>query len=560
MTRMTGARFLAEALATYDVSHIFWVPAVLNLTLAEMEKHTDIQRVMTHGEKAAVYMADGYARASGRPGVCFAQCVGAANLAAALQDPLLARSPIVAITGGPDALGRDRRTYQQVDALTLLKTMTKFSARVEDVNRLPDVLRQAFRAATTGAPGPAHIEMAGHLADLEAEEGDLDTRCESQFARVPAVRCAAEAASVASAARLLEQARRPVIVSGGGVRWSGAGAALVQLAESLAIPVATSLNAKDTIGGRHPLNVGVPGLYCRHSANWILREADLVFFVGSGTGSQGTFNWQVPPPSTPSIQLDIEPAELGRHYPNEVSLLGDARIVLEQLLDEADSTSAATRQNWVERTAQMVDLWRQRHEADCRSDDVPILPQRLCRQLSEWLPEGALLISETGHSGMWTGGMMDLARQGQGFLRAAGSLGWGLPAALGAALASPGRPIVLFSGDGGFWYHIAELETAVRWNIPAVLVVNNNRSLNQEIELTKDAYGGELAGRHGELWQFTDASFAKIAKAMGAEGVCVEEPSRLPRVLDEALASKRPFVVEVVTKMSEVAPLATLEP
>jgi acetolactate synthase-1/2/3 large subunit len=560
MPHMTGARYLAETLAAYDVSHVFWVPAVLNLTLAELEKRTGVQRVMTHGEKAAVYMADGYARASGRPGVCFAQCVGAANLAAALQDPLLARSPIVAITGGPDAQGRDRSVYQQVDALALLKTMTKFSARVEDVGRLPDALRQAFRAATTGAPGPAHIELAGHLGELETAEADLDTRCEPHFSKVPAVRSAAEGAAVAAAARRLEGAQRPVIVAGGGVRWSGAGPALVRLAETLAIPVATSLNAKDTIGGLHPLNVGVPGLYCRHSANWLLREADLVFFVGSGTGSQVTFNWQVPPPGTPVIQLDIDGAELGRHYPNEVSLLGDARLVLEQLLDEVDGSSATTRQDWLRRADDMAGAWRKRHEADLNSDAAPILPQRLCRQLSEWLPEGALLVSETGHSGMWTGGMVDLNKPAQGYIRAAGSLGWGLPAALGAALACPGRPVVLFSGDGGFWYHLAEIETAVRWNIPAVLVVNNNLSLNQEIDLTKDAYGGELSGRHGELWQFTDASFAKIAEAMGAAGVRVEEPDQLPAALDEALASKRPYVVEVMTEMSMMAPVATLEP
>jgi acetolactate synthase-1/2/3 large subunit len=212
-------------------------------------------------------------------------------------------------------------------------------------------------------------------------------------------------------------------------------------------------------------------------------EADLVLFVGSHTGSQLTFDWQVPPPETPVIQLDVDPEELGRHYPNRVSLLGDAKTVLGQLIDASDASTAALRQQWVKRAQTMVSQWREEFAPLMNSDAVPIRPERLCKELGELMPPDTLLVSETGHSGMWTGGMIDLNEPGQGFIRAAGSLGWGLPAALGAKLALPRRPVLLFSGDGGFWYHLSELETAVRWNINAVLLINNNRSLNQEIAI-----------------------------------------------------------------------------
>jgi len=558
MPKLSGAQFIADSLAAYGVSHVFFVPAIMSQTLAELDLRTDVKRILTHGEKAAVYMADGYARASGRPGVSFAQCVGAANLAAALRDPFLACSPLVVFTGGSYPATRHRHTYQQIDDFPLFKPLTKYSAQVDEISRLPDVLRQAFRAATTGTPGPAHIELQGHLGELELEVDELPIIDEPQFSQVPAFRPSADSQAVAQATRRLQGAERPVIVAGGGVRASGGGRELVELAERLAIPVATALNAKDVIPGDHPLNVGVPGLYSRKSANQVVLEADLVFFVGSHTGSQVTFQWQVPPVGTPVIQLDINPEELGRHYPNDVSLLGDAKVALRQLIEAADASTGAKRERWVTRAQTLARRWREEYAPLMNSDAVPIRPERICRELTQLMPADTLLVSETGHSGMWTGGMIDLDKPGQGYIRAAGSLGWGLPAALGAKLAQPDRPVLLFSGDGGFWYHLSELETAVRWNIDAVLLINNNRSLNQEIDLYTAAYGGQLRAGHAELWQFTDVSFAELARAMGAQGFRVQKPGELSGALDKAFSSGQPSVVEVVTEMTAVAPLAFL--
>jgi acetolactate synthase I/II/III large subunit len=560
MAQMTGARFLAESLGAYGVTHVFFVPAILSHTLAELDKRTSVKRILTHGEKSAVYMADGYARASGRPGVCFAQCIGAANLAAGLRDPYLACSPLVMLTGGPYPHTRGRHAYQEIEDLPLFKPVTKFSTRVDEVGRLPDALRQAFRAATTGTPGPTHIEVRGHLGEMEQETADVEVLAEERFTRVPAFRPLPDRDSLSQVARLLENAERPVIVAGGGARTSGAGPEVVALAERLNVPVATSLNAKELILGSHPLSVGVPGSYARSSANRIVREADLVFFIGSHTGSQVTLTWQVPRPGTRVIQLDINGEELGRHYPNQASLLGDAKAALQELIPLTDAGTAGARRGWVERTQSLAREWRAEWEPLLTSDAVPMRPERLCRELTDFMPPDTLLLSETGHSGMWTGGMIDLNKPGQGFIRAAGSLGWGLPAALGAKLAQPDRPVLLFSGDGGFWYHLSELETAVRWNIPAVLLINNNRSLNQEIAIYSDAYGGKLEGKHEELWHFRDVSFAAVAETMGAKGIRVERPNELAGALDQAFSAGRPCVVEVMTEINAVAPIAVLDP
>jgi acetolactate synthase I/II/III large subunit len=554
MPRLTGAQFIADSLHAYGVTHVFFVPAILSHTLAELDKRTPIKRILTHGEKAAVYMADGYARASLRVGVSFAQCIGAANLAAGLRDPYLACSPLVLLTGGPYVQSRSRHVYQEIEDFPLFKPLTKYSARVDAVTRLPDTVRQAFRSATTSTPGPAHLELAGHLGELEQEAADLTVIAEPEFGRVPPFRPRPDSGAVQEAARLLGAAGRPMIVAGGGARTSNAGPELRELAERLAIPVATSLNAKDLLPGNHPLNAGVVGTYARQSANRAVLAADLVFFVGSHTGSQVTAKWRVPRPGTMVIQLDINPAELGRHYPNRVSLWSDAKLGLRELIESSDARTAGNRRGWVEQVQTLAREWRAEVASQMESDVVPVRPERICRELSRHLPAKTLVVSETGHAGMWTGAMLDLNQPGQSYIRAAGSLGWGLPAALGAKLAVPQRPVLLFSGDGGFWYHLSELETAVRWNINAVLLVNNNRSLNMETDIYKDAYGGQLERNHGELWKFRDVSFAAVAETMGAKGILVEKPREISGALQQAFEAKRPCVVEVISDINAIAP------
>lgn len=552
MPKMTGARLFAEMMQGYGVTHIFFVPAFMLQAFADMED-MPIHRIMVHGEKAAAYMADGYARASGKPGICMAQMIGASNLAAGLRDGFMAGAPIIAITGGPTAQSRYRHAYQEVDDVTQFDTLTKFNAQVDSVARLPDLLRQAFRVATSGAPGPVHLRIQSHLGQMTEQEADLEPLVEATYRRVPAFRPEPEMQRVHDALAVLAAAKKPMIVAGGGVIRSEAQREVVELAEKLGIPVATSLNAKATMIETHPLLAGVPGAYSRDCANRALAESDLVFFIGSHTGGQVTNNWMFPPTGTKVIQLDIDPEELGRNYPNAVSILGDAKVTLRRMIDAAKpGSSNAT--HWAKRVQQLVAEWKSEN-VEMRSADVaPMRPERICKAISDVLPPNGVVVSDTGHAGIWTARFIELRHPGQSYFRTAGSLGWGFPGALGVKCALPDRPVVCFTGDGGFYYHIAELETARRHNINAVIVVNNNSALNQEINLNELAYGGKQRGRAEEMWRFPDINFAKIAEGFGCVGMRVEKPGDLNEVLKEAIAIDKPVVVDIVSDMYAIAP------
>lgn len=552
----TAAELFADMFDAYGVTHVFFVPTILINSLYRMEQRTSIKRIMPHGEKPAAYMADGYARASGRPGICMAQTIGAANLAAGLRDGYMASSPIIAITGGPYPRSHDRHQYQQIDDYPLFQPVTKWSTRAVHAGEIDRVVRQAFRAATSDRPGPVHIQMLGHQGEtLEHEPTDVDVLSEPRFARTPPFRPAPEPADVEAAAAMLAQARQPVIVIGGGARTSGAGPAIAELAERLSIPMVASLDGKAVVPASHPLMAGVCGLYSREAANRVLAGADLVFFVGSKTGSQVTHSWRLPRPGTAVIQCDISAQDVGLNYPNAASLVGDAKACVEALLAALGATEP-DRSAWVAEVDRITGAWREQWSELMGSDAVPIRPERLCAELSSALPGDAVVVADTGHAGMWTGGFLDLNAPDQDYIRAAGSLGWAFPAALGAKCALPDRPVVAFCGDGGFWYHVAELETAARWGINAVIVVNNNNAYNQEIGLWTGAYEGELHGQHAQMWTFTEVDFTKVAQSMGVAGFRVTKASEFPGALDAALSVDGPAVVEVVTELWARAPAA----
>jgi acetolactate synthase I/II/III large subunit len=554
MAKMSGAQVLADMLQGYGVSHVFMVPAVLRRTFAEMERRTQIQRIHCHGEKAAAYMADGYARASGKPGVCMAQVVGALNLAAGLRDAWLAHSPVIAFTGGRDAKTKFRKAYQEVDDVPSFEPVTKWNATVDAAERIPDMVRQAFRAAVSGAPGPVHLQFRGNEGQVDQEEFDAEPFWESQFAQVPPFRPEPDAASVRAVLALLQQAQKPIFVAGGGVRASGASRELVALAEKLQIPVATSLNAKDAIAGTHPLSVGVVGSYSRESANRAVAAADLVCFIGTEAGGMTTHFWAVPPAGVAAIQIDIDPETLGRNYPLKAAINADAKVTLARMLWEADASTAARRKPWIATVRGFCDEYAAKYREVLASDAVPIRPERMCGDLSRHLPDDAIVVVDTGHAGMWMGGMFDVKSVRQSYLRSAGHLGWAFPAGLGAKCACPDRPVVTFTGDAGFWYHIAEVETAVRWGINAVTIVNNNGSGNQSKRGFDRAYGGTQTEKARELWTFSAMNFARLAEDMGALGIRVEKPADFAPALARALEAKRPVVIDVVTDIEAIAP------
>ncbi len=553
MPKMTGAKFLADTVHGYGITHVFFMPYIGPRALMEMEK-LGIKRVQTHGEKGAAYMADAYARVKRAPSLCMAQSVGAVNLAAGLQDAYLACSPVIAITGRESQINQLRHAYQEVNHANPFSAVTKYSALVNTTEQLPIYLRQAFRSAMSGTPGPTHLDLEGLAGQVVIDqEADLEVVVEDMFAQLPPCRPEAEVEKVTAALQLLNEAERPVIVAGGGVTASGARNELIAFAEKLSIPVATALNAKAMFPSDHPLAVGVPGSYSRECANRALCETDLVFFIGSHTGGQVTNGYTIPPQGTPAIQLDINAEELGRNYPIKVGLQGDVRDSLRRMIKQSERREPRTA--WINRVQELVRTWKASVSDEVNSEVLPMLPERLCSELSDYLPSDAILVSDTGHSGVWTGTMLDLKHADQSYIRCSGSLGWGLPAAMGAKCAAPDRPVLCFTGDGGIWYHLADLETAVKSEINAVILVNNNHSLNQEQGGVESVYGGRTVGSD-ELWLFPDADFARIAESMGCFGITVNKPSELAGALDQAFAVGKPAVVDVKTHVEGIAPRA----
>ena len=291
---------------------------------------------------------------------------------------------------------------------------------------------------------------------------------------------------------------------------------LVELAEKLQIPVATSLNGKGIILDTHPLSVGVPGTYSRECANRAVSEADLVFFVGSPAGGMVTSNWALIRPGTAVMQLDIEPTELGRNYPNKVALLGDAKVTLRQLDRRRASLSKARPKRGSRAFSNSSREWREKTKPKLNSDAVPIHPARICKEITDALPANGVVVSDTGHAGMWTSQMVDLKQPGQRYIRCAGSLGWGLPGAMGVKCALPDRPVLCFTGDGGLYYHMTELETALRYGINLVVLVNNNQALSQEFPSLKRNYDGK------PVWQVRRAvalQRLQLCQSRGGDGL-----------------------------------------
>ena len=560
MAKQIGAAVLADMLEAYGVTHIFFLPAILRRMLREIERRTSITRIHTRSEAGAAYMADGYARVTGRPGICMAQIVGALNLCAGLRDAHLAKSPVIALTGGREANHRDRWAYQEVDDLPAFTPYTKLNAAVDDPERLPDMIRQAFRAATTGCPGPVHLQLSGNSGQvIDNSEIQFDGVIEPQFGQIPPDRPQPDLEQIRKAVDRIALSERPVIVAGAGTKMSGAYDALNKLADSMQIPVATSLAAKDAILENNPLSVGVVGTYSRRSANQVVASADLVIFVGTRAGGMTTHFWTIPPKGTATIQIDIDPSVNGRNYPNDVSVVGDAKACLEKM-SEMNVPVPSNRSKWLVEVKNICTSYKEDFSEVYNSKAVPIRPERIVHELSKEMPGNAVVVVDTGHSGMWMGGMFEMRKTSQSYIRSSGHLGWAFPAAIGAKCGAPERPVICFTGDLGFWYHMAELETAVRCKIKTITVINNNNSGNQALRTTKILYDDKLTDRSNEMFPRSKDNFAKIAEDMGAIGLRVENPGEIKPAFQRALEEELPVVIDIVSDIEVVAPLAWEKP
>lgn len=546
---MTGGNWLAASLAASGQTHVFFVDAVLRRTLLALSE-AGVAPVLAHTEKAAVYMADGYARVSGRPGVVAVQSVGAANLAAGLQDAYLARTPIVALTGRKVPAHQNRNAYQELEHAPLFAPVTKLRADVAEAADLPRALRQAFAAATAMPPRPVHLDLFGLQAEV-VEGGAVPAPAADLSAfRTPMHRPEPDPAAIAAAAAALRAAPRVAIVAGDGAALSGCGAELLAVADALAAPIATALGARGIVSTRHPLHIGVAGAYAAPPANRILQDADLILMVGADTGDMLTNYWRTPKAGAQVVQIDADPLEFDRSYPAIVAVQADPRAGLRALAaalgkPSRDGAYLAAAQ------ARMAE-WRAEVAPRLASAAAPIDPARLAAEITAALPADGILVADTGYSGIWTGTLVDL-EPSQTYLRAAGSLGWSFPAALGAKCAAPNRKVVCWTGDGALYYHLAELETARRRGIAVTLVVNNNSGFGQGWpNLVRQA--GNRPDAAAELLRFGPTDFTQVARSFGLDGIRVERPEDIGPALKRAIAADHTMVVDVATDIEARAP------
>ena len=550
---ITSGEYLARVLRTHGVTHLFQQEVSLRVTTRAGEM-MGIQDVLTHSEAAAAYMADGYARAKGSFGVCSAQSVGAANLAAGLGDAFFAGTPVLAITGKKTWEFMERNAYQELNHARMFEAVTKFHGEVAAPGQLSHLLRLGIREAMTGKPGPVHLDFQGHTGEItEIAPTEAEVFMEPDLAVLPPFRPAADAAGIARAMEALAAASRPVLVAGRGALVSGAGPELDALANRLDAPVATTPDGKTVIDESDPKWCGIVGAYGMHAANRTVAEADLVIFVGTQASDQTTLNWTTPTPGTPIIQIDLAPFELGRNYPGAVKLWGDAKTVLAQLLA---AVPAAARSEWRKAAATYVADTLAAQQAKMQIPGRPIAPERLCLELSRAMPDNALLVSDTGYSAIWTSTMVRM-KATQKFIRAAGTLGWGFPASLGAKCGAPERPVFCFTGDGGFYYHLPEMETAVRHGIKTITVLNNNGMLMQDAPTMHYTYPQDPAQGIKKI-TFTPVDFSKIAAEFGMASIRVTDPEDLAPAFAKALAlsADRPVLIEVVTDPTGTGPLS----
>jgi acetolactate synthase-1/2/3 large subunit len=457
----------------------------------------------------------------------------------------MARTPILALTGAGSNQTRYKNFYQEVDQYPIFSGLTKMSARVETSSRLPELLGQAIRVATTGSPGPVHLELVAQGGALDVELAEEPPPPDARYAFYPPIRYPAPADDVKAALAAIAKAKRPLIVADEGIRNSQAAAALRAFSQKLKLPVATSLDAKAAMMESDPLYVGVVGRYSRDVANIAMQEADFVIFVGSTTGSMPTLEWSLPKPGIAAIQIDNDPRELGRNYPLTVGLLGDVKTVLEQLTAAATG-SPPDRSAWLTwitaLRADWLAAWKDKETADVE----PIKPQRICRALCDALPDDALMLVDTGHTAVWAARHMYFDKPGQSLLRCAGSLGWAFPASLGAKCGQPDRPVISFVGDGAFLYHVGELETQQRYGINTITVINNNNSYSQERNTWKD----EPDYLHH--WDFKPVSFADVGKGFGTKVLVVEKARDIGPAFKEALKANAPVIIEVIADAYEL--------
>jgi acetolactate synthase-1/2/3 large subunit len=544
---MNGGRALAEMLKIAGVGPMFGMGGFQLLPFYDAVAQLELRHYLINDERVGAFAADAYARVTNRPGVCDGTLgPGATNLVTGLVESLNAGTPIVAIAGDANRQHAWKNMTQECLQTEILRPAVKELIRVEMTSRIPEQVRRAFAVATSGRPGPVLLDVPEDVAHGEHNFVASDFYIDETTTRSPARRSRPGRADVERAAKLLAKAKRPLLLVGGGIHLSEASEALLKFADDCGIPVAHTMSGKGSIACTHPLSAGLFGRYSR-IANDLIATADLLFVVGCKLGEIATKRYALMPPNVPIIHLDIEAEEFGRTSRTEVALWGDAREGLRDLHDALRSDAKRLKADHADLTGELAPRmakWREEAKPRLTSKDRPINVGRLVNELNNELPADSILIADGGFAAHWTGLLYDTKVSGRNYLpdRGLAAIGYGLPGAIGAALAAPKSPVVAMCGDGGFNMALGELETARRVGANVTLVVVNNAASGYVKALQHAMYGQRYQSS-----DLVEMNYAKIAEAMGCRGIRVTDPDMVAAAIRTGVTERdMPTVVDVV--------------
>jgi acetolactate synthase-1/2/3 large subunit len=542
---LTGAEAMVRMLDAHDVTHIFGLCGDTTLPFYDALYRLDhgITHILTRDERSAAYMADGYARVTGKVGVCEGPSGGGATyIAPGLVEANESSVPILAITTDVSVASRGRFPLTELDQEGLFRPLTKWNAVIPRADMLPRMVRRAFRAMTTGRPGSAHL---GLPFDVQKEPVAADEIwADPALGRWPAWPTAPDEGAVAAACEAILSAKRPLIICGGGVVAAGGEAALERIARRLDIAVATTISGQGSIPETHANAVGVVGSNGGVPATRaVVQEADLVVFVSCRAGSVTTERWRYPAPGARIIHIDSDPAAIGANYRTEVAVVADARLALEALDRWLAGRADLPRFGGAARAARARAEKQAAFAPLAASSQAPIRPERLVAALRRVLDDDAVVVADPGTPCPYLSAFYEVRRTGRTLFsnRAHGALGYSLSAAVGCSFGRPEAKVVSVMGDGSFGFTCGELETVVRYRRPITFVVVSNAVYGWIKAGQKSGFGG----RYYSV-DFDRTDHAAVASAFGVKAWRVEDPDRLEAVLREALAHDGPTLVDVV--------------
>ncbi|MDU8925843.1 thiamine pyrophosphate-binding protein [Alisedimentitalea sp. MJ-SS2] len=541
--QLTGGEALVRMLEAYGVRHIFGLCGDTTLPFYDAMATLDhgITHFLTRDERHAAYMADGYARVTGRPGVCEGPSGGGATyILPGVVEASESSIPILAITSDVATTSRGKYPLTELDQPALFKPLTKWNASLDDASQLPSVVREAFRQMTTGTPGAVHLCLPFDTQKAPVESDEIHAN--AAHTHFPAERQSPDAQAIEEAATILANAKNAIAICGGGPVISGAEAALARVARALDMPVATTVSGQGSIAETDPLALGVVGSNGGIPATRAeVDAADVVLFIGCRAGSVTTERWSSPAKGTTILHIDSDPNVPGTNYDTAVSINADARLALEALADALETRQCAP-QNGAARATAAWAAKAQQFSALSSSRDTPIRPERVMAELMKVLDDDAVVVADPGTPCPYFSGYYRWPRDGRHFItnRAHGALGYSIGAAMGAHIGRPDVKTLAVMGDGSFGFACGEFETMVRHHMPITCIVFSNSTFSW-------IKAGQKAGFDERYYNvdFNRTDHAAVASAFGVKSWTVRDPDDLRTVLAKAIAHDGPTLVDI---------------